>query len=105
VFFAESGLPQIEVSVAVVEELGSDIHVIFEVDTPRVEAEELRAAVDEEDRSLLADSQTSLFNARINPRARAKAGERLQLAVRPADFHFFDLATGQNLLAEAAAVA
>jgi multiple sugar transport system ATP-binding protein len=105
VSFAESGLPQIEVSVEVVEELGSDIHVIFEVDTPRVEAEELRAAVDEEDRSLLADSQTSLFNARINPRARAKAGERLKLAVRPADFHFFDLATGRNLLAEAAAVA
>ena len=105
VSFAESGLPQIEVSVAVVEELGSDIHVIFEVDTPRVEAEELRAAVDEEDRSLLADSQTSLFNARINPRARTKAGERLKLAVQPAGFHFFDLASGQNLLAEAAAVA
>ena len=106
VSFADSGgLPQIEVSVAVVEELGSDIHVIFEVDTPRVEAEELRAAVDEEDRSLLADSQTSLFNARINPRARAKAGERLKLAVQPAGFHFFDLASGQNLLAEAAAVA
>jgi len=105
VSFAESGLPQIEVSVAVVEELGSDIHVIFEVDTPRVEAEELRAAVDEEDRSLLADSQTSLFNARINPRARAKAGERLKLAVQPAGFHFFDLAAGQNLLAEAATVA
>jgi len=105
VSFAESGLPQIEVSVAVVEELGSDVHVIFEVDTPRVEAEELRAAIDEEDRSLLADSQTSVFNARINPRARAKAGERLKLAVQPAGFHFFDLATGQNLLAEAAAVA
>ena len=70
-----------------------------------VEAEELRAAVDEEDRSLLADSQTSLFNARINPRARTKAGERLKLAVQPAGFHFFDLASGQNLLAEAAAVA
>ena len=105
VAFAESGLPQIEVSAAVLEELGSDVHVIFEVNTPPVEAEELRAAVNEEDGSLLADSRTSLFNARINPRTRAKAGERLKLAVQPAGFHFFDLATGENLLAPAAAAA
>jgi multiple sugar transport system ATP-binding protein len=105
VAFAESGLPQIEVSAAVLEELGSDVHVIFEVNTPPVEAEELRAAVNEEDGSLLADSRTSLFNARINPRARAKAGERLTLAVQPAGFHFFDLATGENLLAPAATAA
>jgi len=71
VAFAESGLPQIEVSAAVLEELGSDVHVIFEVNTPPVEAEELRAAVNEEDGSLLADSRTSLFNARINPRTRS----------------------------------
>jgi multiple sugar transport system ATP-binding protein len=105
VAFAESGLPQIEVSAAVLEELGSDVHVIFEVNTPPVEAEELRAAVNEEDRSLLADSRTSLFNARINPRTRAKVGKQLKLAVQPAGFHFFDLATGENLLAPAAAAA
>ena len=105
VAFAERGLPQIEVSAAVLEELGSDVHVIFEVNTPPVEAEELRAAVNEEDGSLLADSRTSLFNARINPRTRAKAGERLKLAVQPAGFHFFDLATGEILLAPAAAAA
>jgi multiple sugar transport system ATP-binding protein len=105
VAFAESGLPQIEVSAAVLEELGSDVHVIFEVNTPPVEAEELRAAVNEENGSLLADSRTSLFNARINRRTRAKAGERLNLAVEPAGFHFFDLATGENLLAAAATAA
>jgi multiple sugar transport system ATP-binding protein len=105
VAFAEHGLPQIEVSAAVLEELGSDVHVIFEVNTPPVEAEELRAAVNEEDGSLLADSRTSLFNARINPRTRAKAGERLKLAVQPAGFHFFDPATGENLLASAATAA
>jgi multiple sugar transport system ATP-binding protein len=105
VAFAESGLPQIEVAAAVLEELGSDVHVIFEVNTPPVEAEELRAAVNEENGSLLADSRTSLFNARINRRTRAKAGERLNLAVEPAGFHFFDLATGENLLAPAATAA
>ena len=103
--FADGDLPRIDVSVVVLEELGSDTHVIFEVETPPVETEELRAAVEEEDRSLIADSGTSLFNARVNPRTRGKAGDRLTLAVRPAGFHFFDPATGENLLAAAPAVA
>ena len=101
--FAEPGLPQIEVTVAVLEELGSDVHVIFEVNAPRVEAEELRAAVEGE--GLLVDAQTSLFNARLDPRTKAKAGERITLAVQPSGFHFFDPASGENLLARAAAVA
>jgi len=101
--FAEPGLPQIEVTVVVLEELGSDVHVIFEVNAPRVEAEELRAAVEGE--GLLVDAQTSLFNARLDPRTKAKAGERITLAVQPSGFHFFDPASGENLLARAAAVA
>jgi multiple sugar transport system ATP-binding protein len=102
--FAEAGLPQIEVTVAVLEELGSDAHVIFEVNAPRVEAEELRAAVEGEDEGLLSDAQTSLFNARLDPRTKAKVGERLTLAVQPGGFHFFDPASGENLLARAVAV-
>jgi len=103
--FAESGLPEIEIAVAVMEELGSDAHVIFEVEAPRVEAEDLRAAVEDEDEGLLAREGTSLFNARVDPRTRAKVGERLRLAVQPRGFHFFDPETGANLLAVAAATA
>ena len=40
--FAEPALPQIEVEVSVLEELGSDAHVIFPIDAPRVVAEDLR---------------------------------------------------------------
>jgi multiple sugar transport system ATP-binding protein len=105
VAFAEGGLPQIEVTVAVIEEIGSDAHVIFEVDAPRVEAEQLRAAAEEEEEGLLAGAGTSLFNARVDPRTRARVGERLRLAVQPGGFHFFDLTGGENLLAAAAAPA
>jgi multiple sugar transport system ATP-binding protein len=101
--FAESGLPQLEVTVTVIEELGSDVHVIFEVDAPRVDAEQLRAAVEDEDERLFAGSENSLFNARIDPRTRAKVGARLRLGVQPQSFHFFDVATGENLLAAAPA--
>jgi multiple sugar transport system ATP-binding protein len=103
--FAEGGLPQIEVTVAVMEELGSDAHVIFELDAPRVEAEELRAAVEQGDDALLVDSGTALFNARVDPRTQARVGRQLRLAVQPAGFHFFDRATGENLLVAAAATA
>jgi multiple sugar transport system ATP-binding protein len=99
--FAEPGLPQIDVEVEVLEELGSDAHVIFRVDAPRVETEELRAASDEEDESLLADEQTSHFNARVNPRTKARVGNRISLAIDPRTFHFFDRDTGQSLAGSA----
>jgi multiple sugar transport system ATP-binding protein len=101
--FAERDLPQIEVTVAVMEEIGSDAHVIFEVNAPRVEAEQLRAVTEEEDEGLLAGKETSLFNARLDPRTRARVGERLRLAVRPQAFYFFDPVTGDTLLGKAPA--
>ena len=39
--FADASLPQLDAQIAVVEDLGSDAHVIFPVDAPRIEAEEL----------------------------------------------------------------
>jgi multiple sugar transport system ATP-binding protein len=99
--FAELGLPQIDVEVEVLEELGSDAHVIFRVDAPRVDTEELRAASDEEDDSLLADEQISHFNARVDPRTKARVGDRITLAVDPRAFHFFNRETGQSLASSA----
>ena len=62
------------------EELGSDTHVIFPIDAPRVEAEELRAAADHEEDALLADDR-SLFNARVSSQTAAEPGAPLRLAV------------------------
>src|SRR5207249_8104691 len=89
VAFAEPGLPQIEVAVTVLEEVGSDAHVIFPVDAPKVDVADLRAARDDEDESLLADSG-ALFNARVNPRTAARRGAPLELSVDPAQLYFFD---------------
>jgi multiple sugar transport system ATP-binding protein len=94
--FADPSLPQIDVVVQVVEELGSDSHVIFPIDAPRVETEELRETREGEDESLLAGDR-AVFNARVDPRTRASAGAPLRLAVDPTRFHFFDPATGENI--------
>ena len=103
--FSEPSLPQIEVTVAVLEELGSEAHAIFPVDAPRVEAEELRAAVEGEDETLLVDDARSLFNAQIDPRTKAAPGQTLRLTVDPSRFHFFDPDTGGSLTGQTAALA
>ena len=94
--FADPSLPQIDVDVTVVEELGSDTHVVFPVDAPRVETEELRGATADED-ALLAEDR-AVFNGRVDPRTAASAGLRLRLVVDPMRFYFFDPATGENLV-------
>lgn len=100
--FADPLLPQIEVEVAVLEELGSDAHVIFIVDAPRVEAEEISAAAShEEEAKLLAEDRRALFNARVDPLTDARSGRRMQLAVTPAAVHFFDPRTRLRLQAKA----
>ena len=94
--FSPNDLPTIEVEVAVLEELGADAHVFFRVDAPQVTAEALEGR---DDATLIADS-TALFSARVDPRTRARVGERIVLAVDPSRFHFFDSETGASLLLE-----
>jgi multiple sugar transport system ATP-binding protein len=91
---ASAAAPTIEVVPAVVEELGSDAHVFFPVDAPKLAVE---AATEDEDAPLLAQEQ-ALFSARIDPRIAAAPGAKLTLAVDPARFHFFDARTGASLL-------
>ncbi len=93
--FADPSLPQIEVEVQVVEDLGADAHVIFQVDAPPVDVSEVREAAGDEEALLLADR--AVFTARVHPETTARVGKTLRLAVDPARFHFFDPATGLRL--------
>jgi multiple sugar transport system ATP-binding protein len=93
--FASGDLPVLDVQVEVVEEVGSDTFVFFQVDAPRVSAEAMGA---EDDDRLIAEER-AVFAARVDPRTRARAGQPLRLAVDPQRFHFFDPQTGASLLA------
>jgi multiple sugar transport system ATP-binding protein len=77
VAFADPSLPQIDVVVNVLEELGSDSYVVFSIDAPRVDTEELRETLEGEDASLLAGDQ-AVFHARVDPRTAATAGAPLR---------------------------
>ena len=96
VAFAEPGLPQIDVEVSVLEDLGADAHVIFPVKAPRVDVADLRAAR-EGDESVLVD-EGALFNARVDARTSLQRGGRARLALDPRRLHFFDPQTGESLL-------
>ncbi len=92
--FAPDASVTIDVHVEVLEEVGSEGHVYFSVDAPRISAESLEA---EDDATMLAESR-SLFNARVDPRAPTRVGDTIRLAVDPSRFHFFDRETGSSLM-------
>jgi multiple sugar transport system ATP-binding protein len=100
--FASSALPQVDVRVEVLEELGSDAYVFFEVDAKPVIVEEALSDEEEEAATLLAAHERALFAARVDPRTQARVGERLRLAVDPSRFYFFAPTTGDSLLRAAA---
>jgi multiple sugar transport system ATP-binding protein len=102
--FSDASLPAVDVQVLVLEELGSDSHVIFSIDAPRVEAEELRAAADNEDEALLLDDR-AVWNARVASKSEARPGASLRLTVDPGRLYFFDPATGASLTAAASVAA
>ena len=90
--FADPSLPQLDVEVTVLEDLGSDALVVFHLDATPVHTEELRRDQDEE--TLLA-REGAKFTARVDVATDARPGGQLRLALDPVGFHYFDRETGQ----------
>ena len=98
-------LPRIRAKVDVVEKLGSESHLIFAVDAPRISAEAVRAAQESEDVDdglLLADDERSQFTARVDGRFAVTAGDEVTLAVDAGALHAFDPDSGLALGAQPA---
>jgi multiple sugar transport system ATP-binding protein len=98
---SDPALPRLRARVEVVERLGTETHLVFGVDAPRVRADELREAVDAaeaaDDVLLAEDEDRSLFTAVVGAHERVAAGEAVELVADPARLHGFDLANGQAL--------
>jgi multiple sugar transport system ATP-binding protein len=95
--FAAPGAKTFTIVPEVVEELGSDAHVFFHLD-----AEAVATDVSGRDEAALLPESKTLCSARIDPRARARVGEPLELALDAARLHFFDRESGKTLLSEGA---
>jgi multiple sugar transport system ATP-binding protein len=93
--FADPSLPVVEVTVQVVEDLGADAHVIFQIDAPPVDVTEVREAAGDDETLLVTDRAT--FTARVDPQTSARPGAPLRLAIDPSKLHYFDPSTGLRL--------
>jgi multiple sugar transport system ATP-binding protein len=95
--------PVMEANVEIVEDLGTEMNLIFTVDAPPVVTEQTKAAVEDSAAEtgipLIGSQGTSTFTARVDPRSRARAGSRVRLSVDPERFHFFDPDTSSALSA------
>jgi multiple sugar transport system ATP-binding protein len=94
----DPALPRMKVKVDVVEKLGSESHLIFAIDAPRISAEAVRAAQESaDDDVLLADDERAQFTARVDGRFAVQAGEEVTLAVDASSLHAFDPDSGLAL--------
>jgi multiple sugar transport system ATP-binding protein len=95
--------PRLRARVDVVERLGTETHLVFSVDAPRVDADALRDAMDagaSSDTVLLADDDRAQFTAVIDAHHPVAAGETIELTVDPERLHAFDAATGAAVARE-----
>jgi multiple sugar transport system ATP-binding protein len=83
----------------VVEELGDERYVIFDIDAPRVDTDATRAAIDAQstDDALLIPEDRARFTVRLPTDSRVAVGEPFSLTVNPDRLYFFDLETGATL--------
>ncbi len=88
------GLPTLDVSVDVLEELGSDSFVFFSVAARSITPQALEAG---DDARGLVPASGALFTARVDARTGARVGGRVELAVDPQRLQFFDCETGLRL--------
>ncbi|HEY0416130.1 MAG TPA: sn-glycerol-3-phosphate ABC transporter ATP-binding protein UgpC [Gaiellaceae bacterium] len=103
-FARDSELPEIEITVDVVEELGTEAHLIFGVAAPPVVSDAVAEAVesDEVETPLLVadegDAARSSFTAQVDAATGARPGTTMRLTVDNRAFHFFDADTGERLV-------
>ncbi|RJL34143.1 ABC transporter ATP-binding protein [Bailinhaonella thermotolerans] len=90
---------RMSVKAEVTEELGSEINVIFMIDSPPVEHKDTAAlaqdAGEEEDVTALPlAGDKSMWTARVNARSHVRPGDSVELAVDTNNLHFFDKESG-----------
>jgi multiple sugar transport system ATP-binding protein len=92
-----AGWAQMTVTPAVVEELGDERYVLFDLDAPRVDTDATRAAVDArsgDDALLLPDQARARFTMRLPADLPLTIGEPLTVSMDPRRLYFFDPDSG-----------
>jgi multiple sugar transport system ATP-binding protein len=103
---ADPGWARMPVTASVTEELGSEILVMFLVDSPPVENSDTAALAADEDEDEagipLAEGKT-LWTARASARSRIAGGSQVELSVDTSNLHFFDPESGLTIASKGSA--
>ena len=97
VVWGNPDLPTIEVRADVVEDLGSEVNILFTVDAPPVTTEVTEETPDDSSEPGFVATNQCAFCARVDPRSLCRAGGAVALTVDPSRFYFFDASTGQAI--------
>jgi multiple sugar transport system ATP-binding protein len=91
-----NGWPTLTITPEIVEELGDERHVIFDVDAPRVDTDATRAAIDAQtaDDALLVPDERARFTVRTAAEVPVTLGEPFTVSVNPDRLYFFDPDSG-----------
>jgi multiple sugar transport system ATP-binding protein len=89
--------PSIVVRPSVVERLGSECHLVFGVDAPRVVTDATQTAVEDDAGQLIADEPQLMFTARVEGRARVEPGDIVELSFDGERVYLFDRDSGALL--------
>src|SRR5690348_15845062 len=82
-----------EAKADVTEELGSEVHVIFTIDTPPVVTEQCMATMAREDEDfipMVEAAVTTTCTARVDPRTSARPSQTVRRSVYPEHCHSSD---------------
>jgi multiple sugar transport system ATP-binding protein len=99
-FVQSQDRPVIKAEVAIAEELGSEVNVIFPIEARQVQHDVMQAKFDKQSQeadetdALTAEEGQSLWTARVNPKTQARAGRTIELAVDIQALHYFDPENG-----------
>ena len=89
--------------VVLVEQMGSEAYVHFEIDAPRVLTEDTKELAQDLGADIVEELEESqhlqktTFVGRLSPRTKAAKGQRVELAVDTGRLHFFDVETGRSI--------
>jgi multiple sugar transport system ATP-binding protein len=94
-----NGWPVLEAVPEVVEDLGDERYVVFDVDAPRVDTEATRAAIEARsaDDALLLPKDRARFTVRLPTDVAVTVGQPLPLEINPERLYYFDPETGAAL--------
>jgi multiple sugar transport system ATP-binding protein len=98
---ADPAWPRLPARADVTEELGTETHVIFTINTPAVRHPSLTHATTggdtDDDPALTQPAGTTQWTARLPPRSRIRPGQPVTLAIDTTRLHLFDPGTGQAI--------